>query len=279
MVNVKFHQNFETDEQIYHKVVSMTSKNSGCWKNIKVVKDDNYDIFVILNYPQHNNYDKSKTIVFESETPTTRKSFPKFYKGIESEFLYIHDTENHFNVDVWYHGLSFDEVANQNNFLKNKNFSIINSNINNLPGHIFRNNFINQLSQHIEVDLFGRFHTNIKNYKGSLIRKSDGLCEYKYTFNCENDFEPNYFTEKLLDGIMCECVTFYCGCPNVKNFIDSRSFIELSLTDIGGNIELIKDCIKNNMWQSMIRHIREEKRRLSVDMNILNIVTNILENM
>ncbi len=277
MYKVKFHQNFESDVQIYNRILSMSPNNSGVWKNVKMTIGDDYDIFVILNHPQHSHYDKSRTIVFESETPSTRRTFPKFYKGMESEFLYVHDTETHFNVDMWYHGLSYDELSNPLAFEKTKSFSIINSNLNNLPGHMLRNSFIDSITNKIEFDLFGRFYNNNKNYRGSLSKKSDGLVGYHYTFNQENDFENNYFTEKILDGIMCECLTFYGGCPNIRNFINPNSFIEIDITNKEESFYIIRDSIKSNIWKSFISNIREEKRRIMVDHNILNIVNNILE--
>ncbi len=277
MIRVKFHQNFEADEQIYYKVLSMSPNNKNIWKNIKVVSDDDYDIFVILNCPTHQNYDRSRTIVFNCETKSTRDNLSTFYKGIESEFLYIHDTENHFNVDLWYHGLTFDQLNNEEMFQKNKNFSVINSNLNNLSGHIIRNNFIKYMCDRIEYDLFGRFPTNDKNYKGRLVNKYDGLIGYKYTFNHENDIENNYFTEKLLDGIFCECLTFYGGCPNIEKFINPNSFIKLNLENFEESFNVIRDVISNDLWKDYVKDIKEEKRRIMVDYNILNIVSNILE--
>lgn len=277
MYNVKFHSNYTSDQDMYNRIVSMTPKHSGIWKNLQVVSDDDYDLFVIMNYPQHNNYDPKKTIVFESETPTTRNQFPRFYQNNREDFLYVHDTINHFNVDLWYHGLSYDELTSDI-FNKTKSFSVINSNINNLPGHIYRNTFVNELSKTIPFDLFGRFPSNNNFYKGSLGRKCDGLLNYKYTFNCENDFENNYFTEKILDGIFCETVTFYVGCPNIKNYIDERSYIQLSLNS-DENIEIIKDCLSKDVWVDMIPHIKEEKLRIMNDYNVLNIVNSILEEM
>lgn len=277
MYKVKFHQNFESDSSIYKKVCQMSPNNSGVFGKILVVEDDDCDIFVILNHPQHNQYDPKRTIVFESETPTTRNNFPKFYHGRESDFLYIHDTKSHFNVDLWYHGLVFDDINNSKLFKKIKTFSIINSNLNNLPGHIYRNNFISNLSDVIEFDLFGRFYTQNKHYKGPLDKKFHGLVEYKYTFNCENDFELNYFTEKILDGIFCECLTFYCGCPNIDKFINPNSFINLNNKNISESLDIIDYTIKNDLWKDYELNIKEEKRRISVDYNILNLVNNILE--
>lgn len=276
MLRIKFHCNYCSDDEIHDRVMKMTPNNSGIWKNLRVVQN-NYDIFVIMNHPTYDTYDKSRTIVFESETPTTRSNFPKFYKGHEQEFLYIHDTQNHFNVDLWYHGLTFSELTNPLLFEKNKQFSVINSNLNNLPGHIKRNHFIEYLTNNIEFDLYGRFYSPNRYYKGSLCQKHEGLKNYKYTFNCENDFEPNYFTEKILDGILCEALTFYSGCPNIKRYINENAFIDLDLTNVEESMYIIKDCLKTDIWKSMIPNIREEKRRIMVDYNVLNIVNKILE--
>lgn len=277
MYKVKFHCNYCSDQEIYSRVLSMTPGSKGKWKNIQVVNDEKYDVFIIMNYPTYNNYDKSRTIVFESETPTTRNTFPRFYKGIENEFLYIHDTKKHFNVDLWYHGLTFDELSNSLNFEKTNVFSIINSNLNSLPGHIARNNFINKLTNTFDLDLYGKFYTPNNKYKGSLVRKADGLMSYKYTFNHENDFENNYFTEKILDGIMCETLTFYGGCPNIKSFINPNSFIEIDLNNEQESLYIIRDCLKTDIWKGMVNSIREEKRRIMVDYNMLNIVNGLLE--
>ena len=277
MIKVKFHQNFETDEQIYNKILSMSPGNKDVWKNVKVVLDDDYDVFVILNCPTHQNYDKSRTIVFNCETKSTRDNLSNFYKGIESEFLYIHDTENHFNVDLWYHGLAFDQLNDKELFQKNKNFSVINSNLNNLHGHIVRNNFIKYLSGRCEYDLFGRFPSIDKHYKGRLVNKYEGLIGHKYTFNHENDIENNYFTEKILDGIFCECLTFYGGCPNIEKFINPNSYIKLDLSNFEQSFDTIQNVIANDLWKDYENNIKEEKRRIMVDYNILNIVNNILE--
>lgn len=275
MTTVKFHCNYCSDFDIYNRVLGMTPKNSGVWKNVKVTFSDDYDIFVIMNYPQHNQYDPKRTIVFESETPTTRNNFPKFYQDRKDEFLYVHDTRSHFNVDLWYHGLSYDEIFNKS-FDKRFDLSVINSNLNNLPGHVYRNNFINALSNNIEFDMFGRFHSNNRFYKGPLEKKYNGLAEYRYTFNCENDFEDNYFTEKLLDGIFCECLTFYFGCPNVKSFVDERSFIQLC-GNLEDDIYTIKNCMSKKYWDYRIQYIKNEKIRIAEEYNVLNIINNILE--
>lgn len=272
MFKVKFTQNFESDEQIYNRLLKMTPDCSGVWKNLKVVLDDSYDFLVIMNKPKNENYDKSKTIVLECETKSTRNQFNLFYKDCKDDFYYVYNTEQHHNADLWYMDITWNEL-----FLFNCNkfgsLSIINSGLNDLPGHKLRNNFISYLSHFVQFDYYGRFSNRPLN------NKLDGLKNYRYHFNCENDFEDNYFTEKLLDGIFCECLVFYYGCTNITNFIDDRAFINLDLTDFEKSKDIIKDCVTSDhsLYYKMFPYIMEEKRRIMNDFHPLEIVRKLIK--
>ena len=41
----------------------------------------------------------------------------------------------------------------------------------------------------------------------------------------ENVREPNYFSEKLVDAILCETVPIYWGCPNIADFINTKGMV------------------------------------------------------
>ncbi|MCE8536693.1 hypothetical protein KBY27_04420 [Ruegeria pomeroyi] len=55
--------------------------------------------------------------------------------------------------------------------------------------------------------------------------KADGLAPYRYSVVIENVQERNYFSEKLLDAVLCETVPIYWGCPNIADFVDTRAMI------------------------------------------------------
>ena len=55
--------------------------------------------------------------------------------------------------------------------------------------------------------------------------KADGLAPYRYSVVIENVQERNYFSEKLLDAVLCETVPIYWGCPNIGDFVDTRAMI------------------------------------------------------
>ncbi len=64
--------------------------------------------------------------------------------------------------------------------------------------------------------------------------KAEGLAPYRYSVVIENVRERNYFTEKLIDAVLCETVPIYWGCPNVEDFFDTEGMI---ICDSTGQIE------------------------------------------
>ena len=114
-------------------------------------------------------------------------------------------------------------------------------------------------------DTFGKDnYFGLKNYSGNVIeeRKENILLEYKYHLVVENNKEYNYATEKLWDALICECLPFYWGCPNLEEYLDPLCFVRLDLNDIPGSIEIIKKAIKEDWWSQRINIIRREKEKL-----------------
>lgn len=55
--------------------------------------------------------------------------------------------------------------------------------------------------------------------------KHEGLAPYRFSVVIENVREQNYFSEKLIDAILCETVPIYLGCPNIADFLDTAGMI------------------------------------------------------
>ncbi|MCF6234101.1 MAG: glycosyltransferase family 10 [Rhodobacteraceae bacterium] len=56
--------------------------------------------------------------------------------------------------------------------------------------------------------------------------KADGLARYRYSVVIENIREKNYFSEKLIDAVLCNTVPIYWGCPNLDRFVDTTGIIQ-----------------------------------------------------
>lgn len=61
--------------------------------------------------------------------------------------------------------------------------------------------------------------------------KSDGLASYRFSIVIENVRERNYFTEKLIDAVLCDTVPIYWGCPNISDFMETKGMILCETAD------------------------------------------------
>jgi len=70
-----------------------------------------------------------------------------------------------------------------------------------------------------DIEVMGRGYTAFDS-------KADGLAPYRYSVVIENVREANYFSEKLVDAVLCNTVPIYWGCPNLDRFIDPAGIIQ-----------------------------------------------------
>lgn len=69
-----------------------------------------------------------------------------------------------------------------------------------------------------DLDLFGRGFEPLED-------KRDGHAPYYFSVVIENSREPGYFTEKLIDCLLCDSLPIYWGAPDVAHFFDTRGMI------------------------------------------------------
>ena len=102
---------------------------------------------------------------------------------------------------------------------KTKLTSLIASAKRSQQGHRLRHQIVQMVNDEgFDVDILGRGYQ-------PFAQKSDGLLPYRYSVIIENIQEPNYFTEKLIDAVLCETVPIYWGCPNLDKFMDVSGMI------------------------------------------------------
>jgi GR25 family glycosyltransferase involved in LPS biosynthesis len=238
------------------------------WNNIQITYEDNdIDYYIIINKPQPNcKHITNKTIVFRMEPDTETSSHWNDWYQSKDEFLYFLDLSKFRNNSEWHLGLTYNEMTSGCESKKTRVLSSVVSSLYQMEGHKKRIDFIKYLqSNNIEIDVYGRDNLfNLQNHKGELPyhNKNDGILPYKYTFIAENCSMNNYFTEKLLDGIIGETLCFYWGCPNIDRFIDNRSYIQLDLNNFEESIKIVKQSIDNDEWSKRINIIKQEKKKI-----------------
>ena len=114
---------------------------------------------------------------------------------------------------------------------KYKDMSIIVSEKRYFPGHILRHDLVRWLqNMEVNIDVVGRGYRPFEH-------KWEGLAPYYFSIIIENSLEKSYFTEKLIDAILCETVPIYLGCTNIDNYFDTKGMV------ICKNIDDVKTAV------------------------------------
>lgn len=238
------------------------------WKNIELTSSSDFDVAIVFTAPfsLHKDYRNHPSITFLTEPPTSQHH-QQTTDIVSGMYLPM----------PWY---VYSQQYAQPMKKKYKLISAVTSDLCFLEGHVKRLNFLQYLDSVVEgeLDIFGRnyagtnFLRQLKHYQGELSDKYMGLLPYQYHFACENSFISNYFTEKLIDPIVAECLCFYDGCTNIEEFIDDRSFVRLNINDINKSVDTIIDTIAAQEYKKRRKNILATKKRLLYELNPLNII-------
>lgn len=256
------------------------------WDNIRLVWDDEPDYWVIINRPpEGEKYDPKRTVIFQMEPKMDQNSaWGEWGSPDPSKFLRIFSHKTDYNNLEWHISKTHTELMTEP-IIKNPDYDKVLSTVlsgkYNDVGHIKRIDFVKFLegATNLLVHVYGENRWKYKHYKGSLPYhcKDDGLLPYKYTMNMENNDIPNYVTEKLVDGILSECLTFYWGCPNVRAYIDERAYVQLTgnpQTDFA----LIKKAMDEDWHSKHLPYIRAAKMKILNELQFFPRISKLFKN-
>ena len=213
--------------------------------------DEDYDYTVVVNYTSES-FDPSKTIYMLMEPV-------EFYTSNKPAFLYEYKRNNyewHLNASM----LQLEDLYIVKYY--DKEISMILSDKYVDPGHIYRTDLAKVLDDCIHM--YGTTTRSWRHYRGPLpiYDKNNGLFPYKYHLAIENNKKEGYLTEKLLDGILAGCLTFYSGPPDIEKYIDTRSFVQLPFGNIEESVKIIRSALNNNLYEERKEYIDRERIRL-----------------
>lgn len=133
---------------------------------------------------------------------------------------------------------------------KHRMTSLIASSKRDLEGHRLRHDIVDWAAkQDIALEVMGR------GYR-AFDRKSDGLAPYRFSVVIENVREASYFTEKLVDCVLCETVPIYWGCPNIARFMETGGMI---LCDTSEDIKAALAGANEARFQQMLPALRRAR--------------------
>ena len=278
IIRVKFIGNFwDTSKQLIEEFKLMIPNNLDVFENIQITdQDSDIDYYVIINMPKDDStyYDPKKTFVFSMEPDVMKETWGKWRHPNPNDFLYVHDKLN----PVQWRFINKNDTNKYYNkvacILSHKNYFI---------GQKKRIEFVHVLENGEYdniIDVFGKenYH-NYRSYKGIVPNDntSNILTQYKYYFMCENSEQWDYATEKIWEPIICECLCFYWGCPNLSEYIDSRAYVALDLNDMERSKCIIKKAIEEDWWSQRLPFIRVEKQKILTNLGFFPALKNIIE--
>jgi hypothetical protein len=266
MPKVKLICNWSSSEEVI-RLWDKQSQGGGRWEDLQLVPDEkSADYFVIINFPfAGEGFDPKRTIIFPMEPAHGRAGWGPWRDPSPRKFLRVMSHDKHYNNIEWHLSKTYRQLMEEP-VKKSLVLSSVTSDLVAFEGQRKRVGFLQSLSDSgVPYDLFGRSNRfQIPNYRGPLpwVSKETGLMPYRYTFAGENCREHNYFTEKLIDAILAECLCFYWGCPNISDYIAPRAIIPVDLDRPQAAIETIREAIAENEWEKRIDVIRAEKKKI-----------------
>lgn len=263
-IHIKIFTNWCSPEEI----TSLWNKMRPEESSLILTTQEPIDYYVIINSPPKDAiYDKKRTIVFQMEPFMDRHNkWGEWSNPDKNEFYRVlRHVDGAYNNNEWHLSKTYLQLSNEPIVKTENTLSTVLSSKYTDIGHTKRIDFVKFLEKKgIPVHVFGDDKWRYKDYKGSLPYhcKDNAILPYKYTFNAENNEIPNYYTEKLIDGILGECLTFYWGCPNVRKYIDNRAYVQLELSNFEKDSETILTAIREDWHTQRLPFIKEAKKKI-----------------
>lgn len=250
------------------------SKGNCTWNTIQAVWEEPVDYYAVITCPPiHVFPDPKRTIIFRMEPNMDKhpEMWGSWANPPKDQFIFIGYHDEHYNNNEWHLALTYNQLMTEEIKKDEAVSNILSAVLSHKysdPGHIKRIDFVKFLERKdFPVHVYGDNKFLWKDYKGSppLRQKDEALLPYKYTINVENFPVKGYYSEKLIDGILAECLTFYNGCPNIRDYVDERAFVWLDLSNFEEDYKKIKRAIEEDWWGQRLPYIQNEKRRIIND--------------
>jgi hypothetical protein len=251
MIKIKIFSSFsesEASKEVFERVNDAFNFSFyGKDKKYFITNDDNYTHAIIMNTAMPElNIAKENVIGLAFE--------PVPFLGLTSEFIeyakkyigryFIGDKFELPEPFIEHFGYMWYKRPPKEITVKNKLMSIIVSEKQFAPGHIYRHNLVKKIIEfNLPIDIYGR---GSKQYKYNRVMgnfvEDEPYKDYLYTICIENFGCSHYFSEKIISPIMFNCIPIYLGCRNITNYLENIILLNLNLDN---DINIIMTVLKN----------------------------------
>jgi hypothetical protein len=154
----------------------------------------------------------------------------------------------------WHVNRTYDQLISATIPEKSRNLSWIVGDALDLPGHLRRRSFLEQIKKDpsLDLDLYGKEIHFIAD-------KWDGLAPYRYSLAVENTSGPDYWTEKIADCFLTGTVPLYYGCTNLEDYFPQGAFIRIDIGKPAESLAEIKRILTEDDWEHRIPALKEAR--------------------
>ncbi|NOY40506.1 MAG: hypothetical protein GXP26_01535 [Planctomycetes bacterium] len=151
---------------------------------------------------------------------------------------------------------------------KSKPMSLIASGKRKLAGHRMRHEVASWINETgADVELLGRAFTPFD-------KKEDGLAPYRFSVIIENCQEPGYFSEKLMDCLLCNTIPIYWGAPDIDRYFNTKGMV------ICKNAKEMRNAIENlglNDFERLCEYSSENHKRALAFTNQERLIAELIQ--
>jgi hypothetical protein len=202
---------------------------------IYITDEDDYTHAIIINTIMPNLTISKSNVIGLAFEPIAflglTDTFIKYAKQYIGKY-YIGDKNNLPDPFVEHFGYMWHSRPPQEIVNKTKLMSVIVSEKQFAPGHIYRHKLVEQIIQHnLPIDIYGRGSLNYKyNRVMGKFEDAEPFENYHFSICIENYCCNHYFSEKIITPLMYNCNPVYIGCKNIDSYVEN-------VIKLNGNIQ------------------------------------------
>lgn len=187
--------------------------------------DDHLILFATSQALMANHRDvRCRVSILLREPPSIQRRYYRFLRFFGGRYhrILTHNSrmlQHCPNAVFVHHGGSFLKTPFPSACPKDRLVSIIASRKRTTRGQALRHRIADWAAKtNLDLSRYGYAYQPLEN-------KADGHSRYMFSVVIENCREPGYFSEKLIDSLLCESIPIYWGAPDVSHFFDPRGMI------------------------------------------------------
>lgn len=244
----------ENCKEIYERLCEVSNmENYGKDKDIYITNEDDYSHVIILNtaMPEiKKDIPKKNVIGFAFEPPQFLKITPKFIEYAKNNIgkYFIGEKNDLGEPFIERYSHMWHNPPLKSEPQKNKIMSLMISEKVSEEGHLYRHCLLTKIIESkLPIDIYGRgckFYLWMKDerIKGEF-KELEPYENYLYHISIENCRLNHYFSEKIMNPLLCNTTPIYMGCNNIEKYFPN-TIIPLS-GELEEDFKILKDICNN----------------------------------